>query len=187
MFNPAKRKLNNREIQTYLEEVLIHPLPMVRRELLDYLLRMQSLECSPDYGLTLNLDGNVRVVELAATTWQRLVEQMLTTPTPVQSLTPHSLEVQALRDPRCTLLRGSLALGISKSKAQALRKGVQPTRSQVAPVAAIFTALLAGTRKKEVAFRFGVTAQTVSNVRSRVLDLILYQAVQQFVDESKVA
>jgi len=131
MFNPSQRKLNNREIQTYLEEVLIHPLPQVRRELLDYLLRMQRVECSHDYGLTLNLDGNVRVLELAVATWQRLVEQMLTTP--AQPLTLHSLEVQALRDPRCTLLRGSLALGISKSKAQALRKGVQPTRSQVAP------------------------------------------------------
>ena len=185
MFNPSQRKLNNREIQTYLEEVLIHPLPQVRRELLDYLLRMQRVECSRDYSLTLNLDGNVRVVELAAAAWQRLVKQMLTTP--AQPLTLHSLEVQALRDPRCTLLRGSLALGISKSKAQALRKGVQPIRSQVAPVAAIFTALLAGTRKKEVALKFGVTDQTVSNVRSRILDLLLYYAVQQFVDESKVA
>jgi len=183
MFNPSQRKLNNREIQTYLEEVLIHPLPQVRRELLDYLLRMQRVEFSRDYGLTLNLDGNVRVVELAGATWQRLVEQMLATP--AQPLTLHSLEVQALRNPRCTLLRGSLALGISKSKAQALRKGVQPTRSQVAPVVAIFTALLAGTRKKEVAFKFGVTAQTVSNVRSRVLDLMLYHAVQQFVDNKK--
>ncbi len=168
-----------------MEEVLIHPLPQVRRELLDYLLRIQRVECSRNYGLTLNLEGNVRVVELAAVAWQRLLEQVLSTP--VQPLTPHPLEVQALRDSRCTLLRGSLALGISKSKAQALRKGVQPTRLHVAPVAAIFTALLEGTRKKEVAFKFGVTAQTVSNVRSRVLDLMLYHAVLLFVDESKVA
>jgi DNA-binding NarL/FixJ family response regulator len=70
---------------------------------------------------------------------------------------------------------------------QALRKGVKPTRQAVAPVSAIFRALMEGTRKKEVSVRFGVTAQTVSNVRSRVLDLVLYRAVQQFVSGAKVA
>jgi len=186
MFNPSQRKLNNREIQTYLEEVLIHPLPQVRRELLDYLLRMQRVECSPDYGLTRNLDGNVRVLELTPPEVKKLSAQVLNT-TAHLPIIPHPTAVQDLQNHRCTLLRGSLALGVSMTKAKALRKGLHLTRTHVAPIAAIFLASVKGMPRKEVALKFGVTPQTVSNVRSRFLDKMLYYAVREFVGDSKVA
>jgi hypothetical protein len=180
-------KLNHCEVQIFLGKVLTHRLTQIRRELLDYLLQVQIGAETSCYGLTLNLDGSIRMVEVTALEWQEFLKQVLETQAQPQPSLPHPLMLQDLQEGRCTLLRGSLVLGISMTKAKALRKGEQPTRPQVAPVTEIFGALLAGTRKKEIAVRFGVTTQTVSNVRSRVLDMLLYQAVQQFVRSSKVA
>jgi DNA-binding NarL/FixJ family response regulator len=177
-------KVKPTEVQEYLREVLLHPLPQIRRELLDYLLQAGR---AGDYGLTLQVDGAIQVLELTAEKWQELLGKVLDAIPALPAPQPHTLLVQDLQAGRCTLLRGSLVLGISQSKVKALRKGLQPTRQAVAPVTAIFRALLEGTRPKEIAVRFGVTDQTVSNVRSRVLDLLLYEAVQQFVCEFKVA
>jgi len=111
MFNPSKRKLNNREIQTYLEEVLIHPLPQVRRELLDYLLRVQGVKAFRNYSLTLNLDGNIKILELTPPEVTQFSAQVLDT-TAHLPIILHPTAVQDLQNHRCTLLRGSLALGV---------------------------------------------------------------------------
>ena len=186
MFNPTQQKLNHQEVRVFLEEVLIHPIPMVRRELLDYLLRVQGVKGFRNYSLTLNLNGNIKILELTPPEVKQLSAQVLDT-TAHLPIIPHPTAVQDLQNHRCTLLRGSLALGVSVTKAKALRKGIHPTRTHVAPIAAIFLASLKGTPRKEVALKFGVTAQTVSNVRSRFLDKMLYYAVREFVDDSKVA
>ncbi|HEX2912239.1 MAG TPA: hypothetical protein VH186_15625 [Chloroflexia bacterium] len=87
--------------------------------------------------------------------------------------------VSALQAKSLSLAAGSQQLGVSVRTAQRRRKQGVPRRVLVAPEHQIFVELLKGDLKsKEIAAKYGVTAQTVTNIRTRVLDYMLWLIIQ---------